>query len=111
MKKADQENTNIVVECEYETAMEEIRKYHVVWNDCTRLRSCSAFVYETPNFYILRSYATIIAVIDKNDDTLYDYLRYVYGYTSTSAQHIAKFSHDYGKGKWGCADRRTWREI
>ena len=25
----------------------------------------------------------------------YDVLRLVYGYTSTSAQHIAKFRHDY----------------
>lgn len=67
-----------------------------------RLRSCSAYVFENDNYYVLRSYNTIIAIIDKATDTMYDFLRLVYGYTSTSAQHIAKFRHDYGAGKWGC---------
>lgn len=31
------------------------------------------------------------ALYDKSADTLYDVLRGVYGYTATSAQHIAKF--------------------
>lgn len=85
-----------------------------VWNDALqewetsftrpvyRLRNCKAWVHETDNYYILRSYNTFIACIDKESDTLYDMLRYVYGYTSTSAHHIAKFRSDYGKGKWGC---------
>ena len=59
------------------------------------LRHCSAKVYETDNFYILRSYFTFIAAIDKRDHVAIDLLRYVYGYTSTSAQHIAKFFTDY----------------
>ena len=67
-----------------------------------RLRFCTAEVSETDNFYVLRSYNTLVAFIDKRTDTLYDVLRFVYGYTSTSAQHIAKFRHDYGYGKWGC---------
>ena len=67
-----------------------------------RLRSCSADVYEGDNYYFLKSYNTLIAVIDKNTDTLYDMLRLVYGYTSTSAQHVAKFRKDYGAGMWGC---------
>ena len=67
-----------------------------------RLRSCNAEVGETSQYYILRSYNTLIAFIDKTDDTLYDVLRFVYGYTATSAQNIAKFRHDYGMGKWGC---------
>ena len=75
-----------------------------------RLRSCSAEVApvidaETGEllYYVLRSYRTIVAAIDVRTDTLIDFLRYVYGYTSTSAQHISKFAHDYGAGKWGCA--------
>ena len=60
-----------------------------------RLRTCSAVVLETSNYYVLQSYATIIALIDKETDICYDFLRYVYGYTSTSGQHIAKFRHDY----------------
>ena len=83
-----------------------------------RLRSCSAEVApvidaETGEllYYVLRSYNTIVAAIDVRTDTLYDFLRYVYGYTSTSAQHIAKFDKDYGRGKWGCANRVTYREV
>ena len=76
-----------------------------------RLRSCSAEVIETEKYYLLRSYRTIVAFIEKDTDTLYDILRYVYGYTSTSAQHISKFSHDYGSGRWGCENRRTWLPI
>ena len=83
-----------------------------------RLRPCSAEVApvidaETGEllYYVLRSYRTIVAAIDVRTDTLYDFLRYVYGYTSTSAQHIAKFDKDYGMGKWGCANRVTYREV
>lgn len=83
-----------------------------------RLRSCSAEVApvidsETGEllYYVLRSYRTIVAAIDVRTDTLYDFLRYVYGYTATSAQHIAKFDKDYGRGKWGCAKRVTYREV
>ena len=82
------------------------------------LRSCSAEVApaidnETGEllYYVLRSYRTIVAAIDVRTDTLYDFLRYVYGYTYTSAQHIAKFDKDYGMGKWGCTNRLTYREV
>ena len=70
------------------------------------LRRCTAEVLETPSFFILRSYNTVVAVIDKCTGSTWDVLRMVYGYTATSAQHIAKFSNDYGNGK-----RYTWREI
>ena len=60
-----------------------------------RLRTCNARVYESEHYYILESYRTIVAFLDKRTDTIYDILRLVYGYTSTSAQHIVKFSHDY----------------
>lgn len=69
---------------------------------CKRLRSCSAWVYETDNFYFLKSYDTFVACICKRNNACFDVLRYVYGYTSTSAQHIAKFFSDYAFtiGKW-----------
>ena len=60
------------------------------------LRSCKAEVYTTPNYYLLRSYGTIVACIARNTGECFDFLRYVYGYTATSAQHIAKFKSDYG---------------
>lgn len=77
----------------------------------TRLRTCQAYVYETFSFYVLRSYSTVVAIIDKNNDICYDFLRAVYGYTSTSAQHISKFDKDYGHGAYGCKKRVTYREV
>ena len=75
-------------------------------SNVSRLRKCSAEVYETAGYFLLRSYRTLVAVIDKRTGTTYDVLRVAYGYTSTSAQHIAKFSNDYGNG-----NLYTWREI
>ena len=72
----------------------------------SRLRKCSAEVYETAGYFLLRSYNTLVAVIEKSTGNCYDILRVAYGYTATSVQHIAKFSNDYGNGK-----RYTWREI
>jgi hypothetical protein len=66
---------------------------------------------ETPSFYVLRSYNTVVAIIEKSTDTCYDFLQLVYGYTNTSGQHICKFVKDYGRGKWGCAQRVTYREV
>lgn len=76
-----------------------------------RLCTCQAYVYETPSFYVLRSYNTVVAIIEKKTDTCYDFLRGVYGYTSTSAQHISKFDKDYGRGTCGCIQRVTYREV
>ena len=64
--------------------------------DAIRLNHCRAHVDETKNYYILVSYKSIVAFIDKNTHICYDILRYTYGYTSTSAQHIAKFRNAYG---------------
>lgn len=75
-----------------------------------RLRSCSALVFETDNFYLLKSYDTFIAAIDKRSNTTVDVLRMVYGYTSTSAQHIRKFQHDYTPYPWNFPFY-TWRDI
>ena len=74
-----------------------------------QLRHCTAWVWETLDYYVLQSYETFVACIEKATDTCYDVLRVEYGYTSTSAQHIAKFRHDYGSGKWGCAISITAR--
>ena len=43
----------------------------------------------------MRSYQTDIAIIDKRTGIMYDFLRFVYGYTATSAQHMAKFERLY----------------
>nr|DAD92804.1 MAG TPA: hypothetical protein [Podoviridae sp. ctFkM10] len=77
-----------------------------------RLRTCNAHVYRTPHFTVLRSYNTIVAAIYQRTPiaapVFIDFLRLVYGYTSTSVQHIAKFKHDY------CGNSGffyTWRDC
>ena len=103
MKKSEQREIN-----------QQVLEYLQVYNDWVdarnvapewkQLRSCSAEVAQIGNWYVLRSYRTIVAIIATQTNTLIDFLRYVYGYTSTSAQHISKFEKDYGAGKWGCAN-------
>lgn len=93
MKRIEQEAINAKV-------LEALDRYNStkdrdVVHTSKKLRTCSAHVYESNGYYVLRSYATIIAIIDKKTNTLYDFLRYVYFYTTTSAQHIAKFANDY----------------
>lgn len=96
-------NENVETICE-EIYNLDIHERASEWNVC-------AHVCKLGRFYILKSYRNIVAVIDTSDDTCYDFLRKVYGYTSTSAQHIAKFRHDYGQGKWGCANVLTRRQV
>ena len=79
--------------CERETAIAVIELTNI--KKVARLRECTAFVYETESYYVLRSYSTYVAFIRKSDGTCFDILRAVYGYTATSAQHIAKFKTDY----------------
>ena len=110
MKKSEQLAINEQV-LEYLQVYNDWVDSHNVAPNWKKLRSCSAEVAQIGNWYVLRSYRTIVAIIDIKTDTLYDFLRYVYGYTATSAQHISKFDHDYGMGKWGCANRVTYRDI
>lgn len=98
-----QEHINEMCLDVYSKAFDE---YHSGESNIKPLRKCRAEVLETPSFFILRSYNTVVAVIDKLTGSTWDVLRVVYGYTATSAQHITKFSNDYGNGK-----RYTWREI
>lgn len=100
---------------------QQVLEYLQVYNDWVdarnvapswkKLRSCSAEVAQIGNWYVLRSYRTIVAIIDIQTDTLVDFLRYVYGYTSTSAQHISKFDKDYGSGKWGCTNTLRYYPV
>ena len=103
MKKEEQKKLNEICYNIFDDCMKEFRETPLNDRKTKKLRSCSAEVIETENYYILKSYNTFIACIEKENDILIDVLRTEYGYTSTSAQHIAKFSHDYCKGKWNCA--------
>ena len=75
-----------------------------------RLRTCNAMVYSYKNekgrVYILKSYNTLVAAVGASG-RCYDFLRYVYGYTATSAQHISKFFKDYAPAN---AERLTYRD-
>lgn len=95
MKLSTKDLNNMAAEAIYDNAMEELRKIRNEDDTVYRLRSCTAWVYETDNYYILRSYNTYIAAIEKFSGQAADVLRKVYGYTATSAQHVSKFFHDY----------------
>lgn len=89
-------------------AKEEFRNesYHA----SKRLRSCQAVVYSTDNYYLLKSYETFIAAIEKNTGKIADVLVGEYDYTATSAQHISKFIRDYAPSARN-NDRYTYRKI
>ena len=111
MKKHEQEFINV----EIEKAIDDYNNYIESCNDLwlaengtyERLRYCSAYVYKIGKYCVLRSYRTCIALIDYENNVMYDFLRFIYGYTATSAQHITKFYHDYGRN----CDRLTWRPV
>ena len=108
MKKQEQIAINEKVVAEINAVGEYIENCNLEWK---KFRSCNAEVATTPRYYILRSYRTIIAVIDRRTDTLFDFLRWAYGFTSTSAQHISKFDHDYCQAYYGCKHRYTYRDV
>lgn len=105
MKKDQQVVMNNYVIENYSSMWDEFED----WDNCVKLRSCQAWVYETVNYFVLKSYNTIVAFIDKTTGEKFDILRKVYGYTSTSAQHITKFFRDYSDT--GIIGRYTYRDI
>lgn len=107
MKKAEQ----MAINEEVRKAWEDFNANSGTVQNVKRLRSCSAEVITTDRYYVLQSYRTVIAIIDRTTDTLYDALRMVYGYTATSAKHIAKFRQDFGGGKWGCNRELRYYDI
>lgn len=107
MKKVLQQNINTVCLREFNKAFDEaIDDAKAVRATKKRLRTCTAWVYETENYFLLKSYSSYIACIDKQSLVLYDVLRYEYGYTSTSAQHISKMCNDYN-----VTNRLTYRKV
>ena len=110
MKKTEQIKINELCREKLAAALKEINSD----TKTKRLLSCTATVYDTKSYYILKSYDTFIACIEKSTDTLYDALRVVYGYTATSAKHISKFNHGpvyggYSGGDYGCKQVFTAR--
>lgn len=106
-----QKKVNTVAFQQYQRAYAEYNSLPYGYKPA-RLRSCSATVYETHNYYILRSYNTVVACIDKSTGICYDVLRHVFGFTSTSCQHINKFISDYFGDCWRSgATVYTFREV
>lgn len=112
---------------EYITSKEKVKMYKIHRNDCIlealeeynnyaetalrtaprRLEYCTAETFNVGSRYtVLRSYNTIVAFYDYETDTLYDVLRYVYGYTATSAKHIAKF-----RNRMNAATELRWERV
>lgn len=102
MKKSEQFKINN----EVLTALVESEIYNEHVMNKVRLNKCKAYILETENYYLLFSYNTFVAFISKRENICYDILRLVYGYTSTSAQHIAKFRKSYG-----VVDTLTYRPV
>lgn len=87
MKKAEQQKINELCIGFIDRFNQENNKMRY----SERLDYCTAELETYDNYIALRSYNTIVAVYSKSSDTIYDVLRYVYGYTATSAKHISKF--------------------
>lgn len=105
MKKEEQRKENYVVEEEFKALESALPVWKFLGDiEFKRLRTCNAKVGVFQDYTILVSYCTIVAFI--KDKILYDVLRYNYGYTATSAQHIAKFANDYE-----VKERYTWRVL
>lgn len=101
MRREEQKaiNEKVLEAIENKKFLEALNKYEKEgfkgFGTAERLYNCSAITYTYNDKYIiLQSYNTIIAFI--YDGVCYDFLRLVYGYTATSAQHISKFMKKYG---------------
>ena len=102
MKKDEQVKINNEVMCSFYNLSRE----YDVQDKPVRLNRCHAYVRETEKYYVLISYKTLVAFIDKETRICYDILRYNYDYTNTSTQHIAKFRKSYG-----AVDTLTYRPV
>lgn len=100
MKKNEQIEVNTYVENIVNdiNALTRTLETPIKWRQLYR---CSADMGIVKGGWILlKSYSTIVAAYNIYTDELFDFLRLVYGYTATSAQHIAKF-RNYCRGEFG----------
>ena len=111
MKKSEQKVINSIVEKELENFETEVDE-QIGLKGWHKFRSCSAEYAETETYYVLCSYNTIVAIVNKKNGRCIDFLRKVYGDTATSAQHISKFFSEFGHGKWRSENEiYVWREV
>lgn len=100
MKQYNQSFENITARAIFNAACNELDAQQNPAYHC--LRSCKACVFETENFYLLKSYDSLIAAIDKRTSICVDVLRDVFGYTHTSSCHTKKFFDDYASSIGKC---------
>lgn len=105
MKKAEQIEINKKVLQAMHDALSELendeRQGSVRWIPLNHCKASYAFTKR--HYAVLKSYNTIVAVIDGYTGYCYDFSRFVYGYTATTTQHICKFAKHFD------ADRLTYR--
>lgn len=111
-KQYEQQQTNNSCECAIQlfNSMAYTHETH----HFERLGYCNAYVCVRGEWVALKSYDTIVALFNPATGILYDVLRLVYGYTATSAQHIAKFRslmRDRYGYEYGGLCTFTWREV
>lgn len=99
MSRFEQEKINAIVLSEYEDCMALINERYDfdLLPKPIPLNYCQASVYSIDEYFILKSYDTIVACINTDKRIFVDFLRYEYFYTSTSCQHIAKFKRKYSE--------------
>ena len=104
-KKEIQKQENMLVENAWKIAKPVWFSQSIEIDETERLDYCQARWYKTGGYIFLVSYYTCVAFIDENGN-MYDILRLYYGYTATSAKHIAKF-----RNKFSHVSEHTWREV
>lgn len=104
-RKEIQKQENMLVEKAWKLAKLVWFSQSIEIDESGRLNSCQAWWYKTGGYIFMRSYNTCVAFIDDKGN-MYDVLRLVYGYTATSAKHIAKFRNMFSH-----VSEYTWREI
>lgn len=83
---------------------------------CRRLNKCNAFVIETPNFYLLRSYQTFVGAIRKSDNTCVNYMHHEYDFKgnnctgATTTRQFYKFVKQYSPD-YENARIITWKAV
>lgn len=97
MKKEPQKVVNAICVGAFNTIMNYIDDWRLIPEKVERLKTYQSWILHYGKYDILKSYETYVAIYDKETDTFYDVLRYVYGYTATSAQHITKFYNKVSK--------------
>lgn len=112
MGKKEQAELNLFISTRFDKAYDEFMDFMKDNRsiEMQPLYYCNAHIIRLDNYILLKSYNTVVAFIDIKSQEFFDVLRLVYGYTATSAQHIAKFRRKYAD-YFIKNNIYTWRDI